>query len=141
MNAEGYAGDVMPDEAWKILESDEGAALVDVRTAAEWTFVGVPDLSDLGKQLVTIEWQSYPSMEVNASFTTQLAEAGVAKDAPVLFLCRSGQRSRAAAIAATQAGYEACYNISEGFEGAMDNQHHRGTVGGWKVAGLPWAQR
>jgi rhodanese-related sulfurtransferase len=141
MNAEGYAGDVMPSEAWKILESDEDAALVDVRTLAEWTFVGVPDLSELGKQLVTIEWQTYPSMEVNANFTTQLAEAGVPKDAPVLFLCRSGQRSRAAAIAATQAGFETCYNVSEGFEGGMDDAHHRGSVGGWKVAGLPWAQR
>lgn len=141
MNANGYTGDVVPSEAWKILESNEEAALVDVRTAAEWTFVGVPDLSDLGKQLVAIEWQTYPSMEVNPHFVTQLAEAGVAKDAPVLFLCRSGQRSRAAAIAATQAGFTTCYNISEGFEGAMDNQRHRGTVGGWKVAGLPWAQR
>jgi len=141
MNAEGYAGDVMPSEAWKILESDEDAALVDVRTLAEWTFVGVPDLSELGKQLVTIEWQTYPSMEANANFTTQLAEAGVPKDAPVMFLCRSGQRSRAAAIAATQAGFETCYNVSEGFEGGMDDAHHRGTVGGWKVAGLPWAQR
>lgn len=140
MNAEGYAGDVMPSEAWKILESDEDAALVDVRTLAEWTFVGVPDLSELGKQLVTIEWQTYPSMEANANFTTQLAEAGVPKDAPVMFLCRSGQRSRAAAIAATQAGFETCYNVSEGFEGGMDDAHHRGTVGGWKVAGLPWGQ-
>ena len=130
MNANGYTGDVVPSEAWKILESNEEAALVDV-----------PDLSDLGKQLVAIEWQTYPSMEVNPHFVTQLAEAGVAKDAPVLFLCRSGQRSRAAAIAATQAGFTTCYNISEGFEGAMDNQRHRGTVGGWKVAGLPWAQR
>jgi rhodanese-related sulfurtransferase len=141
MTAEEYAGDVSPNEAWKILESDEGATLVDVRTAAEWTFVGVPDLSNIGKQLVTIEWQTFPSMDVNASFTAQLAEAGVDKSSPVLFLCRSGQRSRAAAVTATKAGYATCYNVSEGFEGDMNGEAHRGTVGGWKVAGLPWAQR
>ena len=139
-NGDGYAGDVSPKEAWEILEREPQAALVDVRTKPEWGFVGVPDLSELGKQALLIEWQAYPSMQVNPSFAEDVAAAGVPKDAPILFLCRSGARSRSAAQALTALGYSACYNISEGFEGGHDATGHRGTVGGWKVAKLPWKQ-
>ena len=140
MSDEGYAGDVSPTEAWEILKSDSDSTLVDVRTNAEWTFVGIPDLSGLGKQVATIDWQKFPTMDVNPNFTEAVSGVCGPKDAPILFICRSGQRSKAAAIAMTSLGYTRCYNVSEGFEGDKDGESHRGSVGGWKVAGLPWKQ-
>lgn len=134
-----YAGDVTPDEAWAALRDQPDAVLVDVRTQAEWAYVGVPDLGPLGKALVRLEWQSYPDGAVNELFTSDLEDAGVAKDQPVYFLCRSGVRSVAAAEAATRDGWGEARNVLDGFEGPPDAHRHR-AVAGWKVAGLPWVQ-
>jgi rhodanese-related sulfurtransferase len=140
----GYAGDVSAADAYSMLESDRSAVLVDVRTKAEWTYVGAPDLSGIGKETIFVEWQEFPTMKVAADFAPHLQEIlrarGVPATAPVLFLCRSGVRSRAAAIAMTEAGRERCYNIAQGFEGPLDNKQKRGAVDGWKADGLPWAQ-
>lgn len=136
----GYAGDVDVTEAWEAIKSDPGAVLVDVRTQAEWNFVGVPDLSESGKQPVLVEWQVFPTMEINASFVDVVSAAAPDKAAPVYFLCRSGARSKSAAMAMTQAGYATCYNISNGFEGSHDADQHRGSTNGWKASGLPWVQ-
>ena len=139
-----YAGDRTSAEAWEVLASDERAILIDVRTRAEWTFVGTADLQGIGKAAALIEWQRFPGMDVNAHFVDEVGEAlrerGASPDTPVFFLCRSGARSRSAAIAITSAGLRAAYNISDGFEGPQDADRHRGGVAGWKAAGLPWAQ-
>ncbi len=134
-----YAGDLSPTETYQLLTDEPGAALVDVRTAAEWAYVGLPDLAGLGREVVRVEWVRFPDGALNQAFIDQLAEAGVAPERPVAFLCRSGVRSVAAASAATAAGYSRAYNISEGFEGQLDAAGHRG-VGGWKARGLPWRQ-
>lgn len=134
-----YAGDVTPAEAWTALTDDPGAVLVDVRTKAEWAYVGLPDLRPIGKDVVRIEWQTYPDGAINARFVRELETAGVARDANVYFLCRSGVRSVAAAETATREGWAHAHNVLEGFEGPHDARHHR-TVSGWKVAGLPWVQ-
>ena len=134
-----YAGDVQPEEAYAALAADEDAVLVDVRTAAEWNYVGVPDLSVLGKRVVRLEWQTYPDGAVNGDFVEQLQDAGLPDGAALYFLCRSGVRSVAAAQAATAAGLGPAYNVVDGFEGPHDEFGHR-TVAGWKVAGLPWTQ-
>ncbi len=139
--AQGYAGDVSPKSAWEILERETNAVLVDVRTTAEWNYVGAPDLRSLNKQPVPVQWQVYPVMQVNAGFAEALRAAGIAGDRPVLFLCRSGVRSKAAALAMTAAGMKRCYNIIDGFEGPADQAGHRGTVSGWKISGLPWQQK
>lgn len=136
----GYAGNISPRQAWEMLRDDRRTVLVDVRTPAEWTYVGVPDLSVLGKQTLFVPWVLYPGQRLNTRFADEVAETGVARDAPVLFLCRSGIRSRSAAIAMTAVGFERCYNVDSGFEGHHDAARHRGTVDGWKVAGLPWTQ-
>jgi len=136
----GYAGDVDPAKAWAILEHEADSVLVDVRSQPEWSFVGVPDLSRLGKKPVLIAWQTYPGMVPNAGFAADLKAAGVTRQQAVIFLCRSGGRSKAAAIAMTAAGYGRCYNLSGGFEGPPDAERHRGGREGWKVAGLPWIQ-
>jgi rhodanese-related sulfurtransferase len=135
-----YAGEVTPQQAWAIIAEDPRAALIDVRTPAEWSFVGVPDLKSVGKEPVLVPWALYPTMEINKAFVEHLAAAGVDKDAPLFFMCRSGARSRAAAIAMTEQGYSRCYNVSTGFEGDKDGGGHRGLVAGWKADGLPWVQ-
>ncbi len=136
--------DVSVDETWARLKADPTSVLIDVRTRAEWAFVGLPDLNDLGKRVVTIEWQTFPDNRVDAEFdqrlTTALEAAGVKKDDEVFFLCRSGGRSRMAAEVMTAAGYQRCRNVAEGFEGPLDPNRQRGRVAGWKAAGLPWVQ-
>ena len=136
-----YAGDLSAQEAWDLLAKDPSAQLVDVRTAAEWAFVGLPDLSAAGRQVFRVEWQMFPTMAANPDFLGAVtAVVGTNKDTPVLFLCRSGARSRAAAIALTASGYGKAFNIAGGFEGDLDAQRHRGTTSGWKAQGLPWVQ-
>ncbi len=136
-----YAGDLSPHEAWDLLCREPEAQLVDVRTAAEWNFVGTPDISSIGRKLHCLEWQSFPDMSKNPQFAAEAREAlGGRKDVPVLFLCRSGGRSLAAAMAMTAAGYTRSYNIAGGFEGDLDLERHRGKQSGWKAAGLPWKQ-
>lgn len=137
---EGYAGDVTAREAWALLESDPRAVLIDVRTAPEWHYVGLPDLSALHRPVLRIEWQNYPDGAQNPRFADDVAAAGVAQDQPVLLLCRSGARSRSAARLLTARGWQACFNIADGFEGPHDAQKHRGTVAGWQHDGLPWTQ-
>jgi rhodanese-related sulfurtransferase len=138
--ATGYAGDVAPVTAWKILNEYKNAVLIDVRTRAEWNYVGLPDLDTLGKKPALIEWQDFPGMQPNPQFVSALSGALRDKDAPLLFICRSGARSAAAAKAMTAAGYSRCLNVADGFEGPLDAQARRGTAGGWKAAGLPWRQ-
>lgn len=126
--------------AWNELEHRDDAVLVDVRTAAEWMFVGVPDLTPLKKKVVQTAWRLYPGFAQNPHFADELAAHGVAVDTPLYFLCRSGGRSLDAATAMAAHGYRECVNISDGFEGEPDEQRHRGTTGGWIAAGLPWRQ-
>ena len=136
----GYAGDVSPEAAWTALKSDGDARLIDVRTTAEWAYVGLPDLGALGKAPVTVEWKQFPSMAVNPGFAGAVAAAGVNRGTALYFLCRSGVRSRDAAQAMSALGYGPCFNVATGFEGDRDAAGHRGTVGGWKTEGLPWRQ-
>jgi rhodanese-related sulfurtransferase len=136
----GYAGTVTVDEAWRLLADDPDAVLVDVRTKAEWTYVGVPDLSDLGKEMVLAQWQIFPSMVENVKFTSELIATGVTSDKAALLMCRTQVRSAQAATALTARGYARCYVVDGGFEGQPDERKHRGTRDGWKAAGLPWVQ-
>lgn len=137
----GYAGDVSVTEAWRLLQSEPSAQLVDVRTAAEWAFVGLPDLSSLERRVHCVEWTRFPGGAPNPAFAAETTAAlGSDKSIAVVFLCRSGVRSRAAAIAMTSAGYTRAFNIAGGFEGDLDGERHRGKTNGWKAAGLPWAQ-
>jgi rhodanese-related sulfurtransferase len=136
-----YAGDITPEEAWKLLSDNPEAVLVDCRTDAEWRFVGVPDLSSLQRDVVYLEWNSTNGKR-NDDFVDDLVnEIGVAgsKERPVVFLCRSGNRSIGAAEAATEAGIAPSYNVLDGFEGNLDEHKHRGGTG-WKAVGLPWRQ-
>ncbi|WP_132992920.1 rhodanese-like domain-containing protein [Gordonia zhaorongruii] len=134
-----YAGDITVRDAWDRLTGDPRTVLVDCRTQAEWNFVGVPDISSLGKRALFIEWVDFPNGALNQRFVDDLLAAGVEGDAEVLFLCRSGARSIGAAEAATAAGFTKAYNILDGFEGATDAEGHRGAAG-WRAESLPWRQ-
>ena len=133
-----YAGDLTPQQAWDLLESTPDAVLVDVRTVGEWQQVGVPDIADLDgdREVVFAEWAT--AFGPNPTFVEQLTEAGLAPGdgRPVIFLCRSGNRSIGAAVDATAAGLGPSYNVLEGFEGDTDLYGQR-TVNGWRLRGLP----
>ena len=135
-----YAGDIGPQQAWELLAENPDAVLVDVRTEAEWKFVGVPDTSSVATPTLLVEWVDSTGAR-NTGFLDQLRTAlgDRPTDAPVLFLCRSGQRSAHAADIATAAGIAPSYNISDGFEGPLDEFGHRGGTG-WRALGLPWRQ-
>ena len=136
-----YAGDLTPQEAFDLVRDDGSAVLVDVRTDAEWRFVGVPDISATGREPVFASWLPVEDDEPGRRFLAELAQAGVGPGhrGPVVFLCRSGQRSVGAAHAATAAGVVPSYNVLDGFEGPLDDAGHRGSVG-WRAVGLPWKQ-
>jgi rhodanese-related sulfurtransferase len=133
--------EVTPRQAYEALHRDPRAFLLDVRSSAEWTFVGQPILS---RDVLAVEWQSYPGMALNSAFVSQaarvIAAAGGDQGSPIYVICRSGGRSRAAASALMAAGYDAI-NVAQGFEGDLDPATgRRSSVNGWKQAGLPWRQ-
>ena len=132
------------EATWQALESRARSQLIDVRTRAEWAYVGIPDLGSLGKRPVLIEWQTFPDQSIDPRFAERLAgelkALGVEPDDDLFFICRSGGRSLAAAKAMAAMGCRACHNVAGGFEGPLNTERHRGTVGGWKAAGLPWLQ-
>jgi rhodanese-related sulfurtransferase len=137
---------VTPDEAYELLGRNPGTALVDVRTRAEWTFVGLPDISALDRPLWLVEWVEFPSMAPNPAFLPRL-QSLMGGEVPerIFFICRSGGRSLAAARLVAEAMAAAgrpvrCTNVAEGFEGDLDENEHRGRRAGWKARGLPWGQ-
>lgn len=148
MSAEEIPGvsEAAPQAVWDTLEQDKNAVLIDVRTKAEWAFVGKPDLSSLGQEMLCIEWAEYPGMSKNPNFVTSVIEGlGGCDPTSVFFLCRSGVRSLSAAKAVAQMMAEhgfsfECVNVLEGFEGDMDAEKKRGGLNGWKARGLPWGQ-
>jgi len=135
---------ISAEASFTLLSRDAAAVLIDVRTHAEWSYVGVPDLEDIGKAPVLQEWQTYPDQttvtDFGATLARRLEAQGVGRDDPLLFLCRSGVRSLSAAQAMREIGYTRCLNVEHGFEGPPDADRHRGGVGGWKADGLPWRQ-
>jgi rhodanese-related sulfurtransferase len=135
---------VSVEDAWARLKGDAGSVLIDVRTIAEWAYVGLPDLSQVSKRPVLVEWQGFPDDRLNTSFVERVTEAlgplGANRDTELFFICRSGARSLKAAQAMAAAGYLRCRNVAEGFEGPLDPERHRGRMAGWKARGLPWVQ-
>ena len=139
IKTDGFAGHVSPSIAYAYLK-DNPAYLVDVRSKAEWAFVGTPDMPQAAGRVIFAQWQIFPNMVANENFVSELTMAVAERDAPIFFLCRSGMRSQAAARQMTQAGYTHCFNVAGGFEGDADAQGQRGHVNGWKMEGCPWRQ-
>ena len=123
-----------PQQAWDLLQQDNRAVLIDVRSKVEHAFVGHP----IGA--IPIPWKEAPDWQLNPQFIAEVIAAVPDRQAPVLLLCRSGQRSLEAAKALENAGYQWLVNIDGGFEGPLDSNKHRGNLGGWRFHGLPWQQ-
>ncbi len=137
-----YTADITSAVGWDILINDSLAYLIDVRTSAEWHFTGVPLLPPpVSSRVLFIEWRKLPNMDINKDFIDLVSKFILDKqDSKILLLCRTGKRSSEAAASLTQHGYQHCYNISDGFEGVLDDCGHRGNVSGWKALELPWRQ-
>lgn len=131
-----------PKQAWQLIEDDSRAVLVDIRSSMEYLFVGHP------KGAVHVAWIDEPDWDINPEFVTEIRKlmlGGVvcSEDegcAPVILICRSGKRSHEAGRALIEAGMKNVMHIDEGFEGELDEQHHRSSTGGWRFHGLPWEQ-
>lgn len=123
-----------PQQAWDLLQQNTNTVLVDVRTKIEHAFVGHPPGA------IHIAWKEAPDWQLNSKFVAEVRKAVPDYNAPVLLLCRSGQRSLDAAKALEEAGFQYLINIVDGFEGPLDQHNHRGNLGGWRFNGLPWAQ-
>lgn len=123
-----------PLQAWDYMQKNPQGLLIDVRTSIEYSFVGHPTES------VNIVWKDAPEWQINAAFVEEVKKVVPDINTPVLLLCRSGQRSKDAAKELEKAGFQHLINIQEGFEGALDEQKHRGQIGGWRFHGLPWEQ-
>ncbi|HHJ13083.1 MAG TPA: rhodanese-like domain-containing protein [Gammaproteobacteria bacterium] len=131
-----------PKEAYQLLRDEPRAVLVDVRSDMEYLFVGHP----VGA--IHIPWIDYPDWNLNPNFVTEIRKLvlggicseAVASSAPVVLICRSGKRSLEAGNLLIKEGFCRVYNVAEGFEGELDEHHHRGTLGGWRFHGLPWEQ-
>lgn len=153
MPARARIDEMNPDAAYTLLCEDDSVRLVDVRTRAEWSFVGLPDLIDASKRVWPVEWVVFPTMMPNPDFMAQLTECAAADGGmprQLLFICRSGARSMSAAQAVAQAVADGGFrddgaptvltNVVEGFEGDINGDGHRGRLNGWKARGLPWRQ-
>ncbi len=123
-----------PKAAWALLQENPEALLIDVRSLAEYAFVGHPTGA------ICIPWKDYPDWQLNQQFIEQVKQVATNPDAPVLLLCRSGQRSAEAAHVLANAGYAKAINVSEGFEGPLDENKQRGHIAGWRFHDLPWEQ-
>ena len=128
-------------QAWDICQQDPRALLIDIRSSMEYLFVGHPEGA------VHVPWIDEPDWVVNPNFVTDVRKLmlggvieGDHSGAPVILICRSGKRSKEAGQALVEAGIPNVYNIDEGFEGDLDEHHHRSTLGGWRFHGLPWQQ-
>ena len=129
-------------ESWQLLQDNPRAVLVDIRSTMEYLFVGHP------KGALHVAWIDEPDWTVNPHFVTDVRKVmlggATAHDeiggAPVILICRSGKRSMDASRTLLEAGFSEVFYVDEGFEGELDDQHHRGSLGGWRYHGLPWEQ-
>mgnify|MGYP000017423268 FL=1 len=122
-----------PNEASVFLQTHPDAVFIDVRSEMEFLFIGHP------KDSIHIAWNEFPDWDVNPNFLAQVRRA-TSVDRPLILICRSGNRSAEAGLFLEQHGYSEVYNVLHGFEGPLDDQHHRGSLSGWRFEGLPWEQ-
>ena len=126
---------LLPKEAYELLQKNPDALFIDVRSEMEFLFVGHP------KDALHVAWNEGPDWEINPHFVGEVKKmVGSAADRPVVLICRSGKRSAEAGEALMHAGIKHVYNVTHGFEGDIDEHHHRGTVNGWRFDNLPWEQ-
>ncbi len=138
---------VTPVDALGLLKDDENSVLIDVRTPEEFIFVGNVDATKFNNRMILLPWQLLPNMDENPEFSNSLSDSikeilgNDSKDNKLVFMCKVGGRSGQAAQYALNLGYKNCYNITNGFEGDLNDKGHRGEINGWKASKLDWRQR
>ncbi len=140
--SEKQAKAVSAKAAYEVLKKDPRAVIVDIRSTMEYLFVGHPSGS------IHVAWIDEPEWTINPHFVTDVRKillgGATSHDdisgAPVILICRSGKRSIDAGKALLNAGFSEVFYVDEGFEGDLDDNRHRGTIGGWRFHGLPWEQ-
>jgi rhodanese-related sulfurtransferase len=133
---------ISPRQAWDLLQDNPRAVMIDVRSNMEFLFIGHP------KGAIHISWIDDPDWKINPHFASEVRKVmlgGISCEAdqgcaPIILICRSGKRSLEAGHALLIDGFTEVYNVLEGFEGDLDDEHHRSTIGGWRFHGLPWEQ-
>ena len=139
---EKHPGSLSPQQAWQMMEKDPRTTLIDIRSTMEYLFVGHP------RGAVHIPWIDEPDWTVDPHFVRRVRElmlGGLVCDedegcAQIILICRSGKRSKEAGKALLESGLRSVYHVDEGFEGDLDEDHHRSTTGGWRFHDLPWEQ-
>ena len=129
---------ISSQKCFEKLSTEINSQLIDVRTKPEWTYVGVPDLSSINKNVIFVSWQVYPEMRINKFFENQILESNIKKDDNLYFICRSGNRSNNAAEFLTSRGFSNCFNVIDGFEGKLNHERQRSLIDGWQFNNLPW---
>lgn len=135
-----YAPQIEPKNAYDVLSKDENSFLVDVRTMPEWAYTGVANLSEINKKVITISWLNFPNMAANNNFSAEFLGAIPDKNSKIFFICKTGGRSQDAANNMMQIGYKNCFNITNGYEGDLNEKNQRSSINGWRASGLPWHQ-
>jgi rhodanese-related sulfurtransferase len=126
---------ISPQTAWQRCQENPRTLLIDVRSSMEFLFVGHP------KTALNIAWIDEPDWDINPHFAAEIAHACQNdKTRELILICRSGVRSLEAGNYLLRQGFSCIYNVLEGFEGELDDQHQRSTVGGWRFHQLPWEQ-
>ena len=148
---------IYANDAFELLKKDNNSFLVDVRTPEEVNFVGFVEPNSINNRLIFLPWQTLPHMNLNADFGEKLEESIMAKsqvnsklphfkpslnliECKIIFICRSGSRSKQDANYSLNLGYKNCYNLAFGFEGELNNENQRGKINGWKASNLKWIQ-
>jgi rhodanese-related sulfurtransferase len=126
---------LLPQEAWTLLQQQPDALFVDVRMEIESLYVGRPP------GVENIPWYEYPDLTPEpARFCAAVEREAGAKDRTVVLICRSGKRSGDAGQVLEQAGFTDVVNVVHGFEGDLDDRFQRSTLNGWRHDQLPWEQ-
>jgi rhodanese-related sulfurtransferase len=130
---------ISPQQAFEKLTHNKHSILIDVRTPEELNFVGIVDSAKFDNRMLLLPWQILPNMQLNPNFSNELMNK-TSVDQELIFLCRTGVRSQHSAELAKNLGYENCFNVTNGFEGDLNEQGQRGKINGWKASNLSWRQ-
>ncbi len=134
-----YKRNLLPKMAVDRLNENPEAVLIDVRTSAEYKYVGFPENS------ILIPWFDEPDLNSDPSafckaVNNHLSDRSDILSTELILICRSGFRSNEALKCLQSNGFTCVSHVASGFEGDLDENDHRGNLNGWRNDGMPWSQ-